>query len=248
METDWLREFISLTETSSFQETAVQFYTTQSTISKHLKKLEEEWGVSLLQRSSRHVELSEIGKLLCPSIKKILTAEEELKQLLNEQAEKKQTIFRIGSIPDTASYGITDILFRFHQKNPAIQIQFQEAESRILCDLVLNGTLEMAFVREPIEHPSEINRQLYCQDEMVAMLPANHPLAHFPSLSLKTLSNENFLFVREHSLLYQMAYRACQEAGFIPKVLFSAHHLDNLIDLTAKGMGITLLMKKQAVF
>jgi len=83
---------------------------------------------------------------------------------------------------------------------------------------------------------------------MAAVLPVNHPLANQKSVPLKMLANEHFLLVDKSTMLYKLAVTACELSGFEPKVDYSDHRLENLVELIIKGMGVALLMKPLALY
>lgn len=245
MELTLLKEFVILAETCSFQETAERLFTTQSTISKHLKQLETELGVRLFERTSRRVTLSEQGELFLPYARKMLQIQYDYQTAFYNQDKAARSTLTIGSIPGMAQYNITDILVRFNKENKNIRLNIIEAESIELIHLLRHNQCELAFVRELNENSSDLIKIPYCSDYLAALLPVSHPLANRYSLCLEELKEEDFLLIRENTFLYNLSVNACKKAGFTPHILYSGHHLDNIIDLTAKNMGIALLMMKQ---
>ena len=65
-------------------------------------------------------------------------------------------------------------------------------------------------------------------DHLVALIPLSHPLASSPSITLQQLKNDRFCFIKEGSLMYQMSMDACQNAGFIPDIIFTSHRIDSI--------------------
>lgn len=248
MEIEYIREFVKLTETKNFAETAEQLFTTQSTISKHLKKIETELGVQLFNRTSRQVELNKFGQLFLPYAKKILQMQYEYTTAFYNEIGELQEHLTIGSIPVMAQYNITDIIARFKQKNVNFSLTVIEAESNDLKEILRQDKCELAFIRETEIKTEEFAKIHYMDDTLVAVLPISHPFAQNKVLALKDLKNENFLLLEFHTMIYKLCINACYNAGFNPNITYNGHRIENIVDLVSKKMGISLLMKKQAEY
>lgn len=249
MEIEYIREFVILAETRNFAETADRLYSTQSTISKHLKSIEKELGSPLFTRTSRRVEINEFGQLFLPFARKMLQTQYEYKTALNNMIENNHNTVVIGSIPVMAQYKITDIIARFKRENKNITLKIIEAESSELKEMLRRGKCELAFIRDvSFEKDDEFTKIRYTDDTLVVVLPINHPLSQKESISLIELRNEDFLLLESNTMMYELCKYACQNAGFEPHVSYTGHRIENIIDLVRKGMGISLLMKKQALY
>lgn len=247
MELEHLRDFVMLAETRSFARTAEQLFTTQSTISKHIKSLENELGTPLFTRTSRHVELNDFGRLFLPYAEKILQIQYEYTTAFYNQMENKKSTLSIGSIPVMAQYRITDVIVQFKNENKNFKLNVIEAETEELKEHLRENRCEIAFVRES-ERPEEDFVSIpYYTDTLVALLPISHPLADRKSLALKELCQEDFVLLKEKTFLYDLCLTACQNAGFTPNVVFTGHRLENILDFVAKGLGISLLMERQTM-
>lgn len=245
MELEHIREFVNLAETRNFAETADRLFTTQSTISKHLKAMETELGVRLFDRTSRRVELNAFGKLFLPYAQTILNTQYEYQTAIYNHSENMRSTLNIGSIPVMAQYHITDIIMRFRRENTHFTLNVTEAEPSELIRLIQKGGCELAFIRETGGYDQNLTKIPYWTDRLVALLPAVHPLANRELLEIRDLSTEDFLFIKEKTYLYDLCVKVCTDAGFTPRIAFSGHRIENIIDFVAQGMGIALLMKQQ---
>lgn len=246
MDLTHIHEFVVLAETKSFAETAERLFSTQSTISKHLKQLEDELGVRLFDRTSRKVALNEYGNLFLPYAKTILNARYEYQTAFYNHQENLRMNLSIGSVPAMAQYKITDIIIRFKRENKKFSLDVIEAEPSELLSLIREGKCELAFIRETGEADEDLVKIPYYTDHLIALLPAAHPLAGHGTLPLKALAEEDFLFIKEKTYMHQLCENLCHQEGFHPHVVFSGHRLENIIDFVAKEMGVALLMKQQA--
>lgn len=248
MNLDYVREFITLTETKNFAETAERVFSSQSTISKHLKQLEKELGTALFSRTSRRVEINDYGRLFLPYAKSLLKTQYEYQTAFYNKLENISGILKLGSIPAMAQYNITDIIMQFKNQNKNFSVDVIETESADLKFLLRKEDCELAFIRDTGDADEDLTKIPYFKDHMAAVLPVHHPLAGQASINLSELSSENFIFLKENTFVYNLCMDLCREAGFTPHIFFSGHRIENITDFVAKNMGVSLLMKQQTQF
>lgn len=241
MDLKYIREFVTLAETKNFAETAERLFTTQSTISKHLKKLEEELGTELFTRTSRLVYLNKYGIAFLPFAKEFLNTENACTSAFYSLLHTSKEL-SIGSIPVMASYGITDVIMRFEKANPAISVNVIEADTSDLIRFLKEGKCEIAFLRNIESSESSLVSLDFAEDHLAVMLPKAHPLASRKFLSLSDLSDEKFVLLKEKTYLYDLCFDCCRKAGFSPKVVYTSHHIENLISFVKKDKAVSLIM------
>lgn len=241
MDLEYIREFVTLAETKNFAETAERLFTTQSTISKHLKKLEEELGAELFTRTSRQVYLNKYGMAFLPFAKEFLKTENACTSAFYELLHTSKEL-SVGSIPMMASYGITDAMMRFEKANPAIRVNVLEADTSDLIHCLKEGKCEIAFLRDIDHLESGFVSLTFAKDSLAAMLPKTHPLAAQESLSLTALADEKFVLLKEKTYLYDLCFDSCKKAGFSPNVVYTSHHFENLVSFVKKDKAVSLVM------
>jgi DNA-binding transcriptional LysR family regulator len=132
MEINYFREFVVLAQTGNFMEAAEQLYSSQSTLSKHIKNLEKELGVSLFDRTTRKVVLSKYGQILLPYAQQITELQDKYTAILQSSLETDRDILTVGSIRALAQYRITDVLVNFKQSHPKTIVNILQLSSRDL--------------------------------------------------------------------------------------------------------------------
>ncbi len=245
MEINYIDEFIKLVEIGNFQEAADKLYVSQSTLSRHIQSLENDLGVQLFNRTSRKVELNRFGEEFLSYAKQITALKDEYMQSISSQLELEDHLITLGVIPTMSRYHITDVLSGFQEENQDYQLKIIEADTAQLKDMLLDGTCDFAFIREYGEQESKLQRYPYFSDQLVAIIPQDHPLlSDQDSVSLSQLKLEPFLLLSEGSLMYSLAFDACKSSGFTPNVVFTGNNAENIIDLAGHGMGIGLLTRQ----
>lgn len=254
MDTERCKEFVVLARTKNFLEASEQLFISQSSLSKHVKSLEKELGVTLLNRSTRHVDLSPAGRVFLPYAKRIAQANYELQVALFDQSENERSLLNIGTIPVMVPYGITQILSHYEHENPSERLQMYEGDADELKDMLRHDKLELAFIREwdgdaaKDDGDEEFSTMLYTDDRLIAVLPSAHPLAGQVRVRLGDLANEEFLLLPKGSVMYALILDACATEGFVPQVRYQGKRAENIIDLVGRGMGVSLLMRKPAAY
>lgn len=248
MDISYFREFAVLAETGSYWAAAERLFLGQSSLSKHIQALERHLGAPLFDRTSRKVQLTPFGQRMLPYARQISQLQHEYQTAAYHYLHLGLDVLRIASIPAMAQYHITDTLLSFQSEYPSVQIQTMEEDTLVIREALLRQECDLAFFRDSplyLEHDPDKELQLakhpFCQDPLVAVLPSHHPLAGADHLELSRLAGEKFALIRQDSMPYKLCIRACQGAGFSPRVVFSSHHIDGLLDMVAKGNCVSLL-------
>ena len=248
MEINHLREFVILAETGNFMEAADQLYSSQSTLSKHIKKIERELGVQAFNRTTRKVGISNYGQQLLPYAKQIVELQDQYTAILKSSLDTDRAILTVGSIAGLAQYKITDVLVNFKKSHPLSTLNIIQASSKDLKELLHQRKCELAFVRDIDDEDGEFVKIPYVTDTIVAVLPITHPLASQKTIPLRMLADENFVLTVQQTLPYKLSIKACELSGFEPRVIYTDHEVENLVDLVIKGMGVSLLLKQLVLY
>lgn len=242
----YLYEFKITADKLNFSLAAEELFTSQASLSKHIGALESELGVRLFERTTHSVALSEYGAMLLPYAREICSSYDAFTEEFDAVREKDRGLVKVASIPVIAQYGITDAISAFGALYPDFELRLDEVEACDIASALREGRCEMAFMRYFSDPPA--GATLFCSDELVAVLSPDHSLAGRSSVALKELSDDVFLLMDEKTAIYDECISACVRAGFRPRMAYKSHRPENIIDLVAKGMGVSLLMRKQVSF
>ncbi|MDY2626921.1 MAG: LysR family transcriptional regulator [Lachnospiraceae bacterium] len=244
MEISYIKEFVILAETQNYLEASDALFISQSSLSKHIKALEKDLGVSLFDRTTRKVSLSEFGELFLPYAKEIADLQYQYTTAILNRTQNQHQSIVIGSVPMIAPYQITDCIMKFQEENNKFSVRLVEGESAALKDLLRQNKCDLAFIRDMKEEDDEFSKLPFTTDRLAAVFPAGHPLAQETSVDIARLKNERFLFLQPDTMLFNICTRACEAAGFSPDIIFTGKRAENIVDLVEKGMGVALLMRK----
>ena len=248
MEINYLKEFVILAQTGNFLEAADILYSSQSALSKHIKKMEMELGVPLFDRTTRKVSISKYGMLLLPYAKQIVELQEKYTTAITSNLENDRETLTIGSIYGLAQYKITDVLVSFKKSHPQLILNVLQASTEDLTEMLRQRKCEIALIRDIEDEEDEFVKLSFAIDTIAAVLPITHPLANRKMIPLQMLANENFLLTLPETMPYQLSMKACELSDFKPRVTYNDPEAENLVDLVAKGMGVSLLLKQLVLY
>ena len=205
MEIRYLKDFLVVAETQNFLEAAAILFCSQATLTKHIQRLELELGLKLFDRTTRKVTITKHGEMLLPYAREITDLNERLTELVREAKNESQQTLTIGSIPALAQYNITELLVSFKKMNPQATINVIQAGSEELEDLLRQKKCDLAFIRTYGEPAADFSHLSITEDELVVLLPINHPLANQKVISLDKLCHESFVLIPENTMLHRLS-------------------------------------------
>ncbi len=243
MEISVLEEFISLVETCSFQETAAIMNISQSSLTKHIHKLEEELNLSLFDRSSRSVKLNEFSKGFYPYAKQIVQTHHDGLAHLHELASQNVDQIIIAYTPVLGQYGLVDTIAAFSRKYPAHKLMTIESYQPL--SLLRQKKCNFAFISENDLTDDSYNRMIYRTDHLAAVLPDTHRFAGRTSVSLDDLRDEPMILHSSATTTpheeTQKFLELCAARNFTPNVVAESQYTATMVRYVGAGRGIAIL-------
>ena len=241
MELRHLRYFQALAEELNFSRAADRVHIVQSALSRQIAGLEQELGVRLFERTSRGVELTIAGKALRERVDLILPTLEDALDVTRLTAVGELGRLEIGFIAAAMWSVLPSILKEHRRRHPKVLFRLHELPmAGEHLEPLLDGSLDAAFVR-PIGQFRTISFRPLLREQLIAVLPADHPLAPRETIQLSELSEERFIltsptaYPEAHNLFHQ----ACLDAGFEPNILDQGDS-PNTMYMVAAGLGVAL--------
>jgi LysR family transcriptional regulator, transcription activator of glutamate synthase operon len=248
MELAQLRYLIALAEERHFTRAAAREHIAQPALSQQIRRLEDEVGLALVERTTRRVTMTEAGELLVARARRILAeldaAQTELQALKGVQVGHVS----VGALHTMGPIDLSLVLAIFHQRHPGVELTVREQSSEELAEMLRVDELDLAFlsVTERIESHGLGLHQLI-SEELVVILPPDHPLAHRRRVNMPELADEQFISFREGARLRELLVAAGQYAGFDPRVKLESNESGRIRRLVARGMGVAILPRSDAV-
>lgn len=242
MELRDLQAFMAIVEMGSFTKAANEFYVSQPSLSKSIKKLEGELRVELLDRSTRHVVLTDAGDIVYQQGKKVMHSIKDLHILLGDLMDVKTGQIKLGIPPLIGTLFFPGIARMFNKVYPDINLMLIERGAKLVGSLVENGEVDMGIIVLPTDE-KQFDFEPFIEDEFFVFINEQHPLAKRKEVSLIELRNEPFILFIEEFTLHDYVIDSCKEVGFTPIIGYKSSQWDLIIELVASNLGVTLLPK-----
>jgi len=191
MDISQLEVFLAVAREGGFSRAADKLYRTQSAVSQAIRKLESEIGESLFDRSSRDGQLTDAGRVLQEYAERLLNLRENAREALVELRELQKGKLVVGANEFTALY-LLRVLAEFRRLHPAIRIVVQRSLGSHIPDDVRHHNCEFGVLTYDPQDPELASVVVY-SDELIFVVPAQHPLARESRVSIRQLGAESFV-------------------------------------------------------
>ncbi|BDF95056.1 LysR substrate-binding domain-containing protein [Pseudoalteromonas haloplanktis] len=225
-----------------FRKAADACYVSQPTLSGQVKKLEQELGVTLFDRSTKQVTLTVQGERLLTQIKVILEQTQILKELAATSSAPLQGRVKIGIIPTIAPYLLPTLLTSMKEAFADSQFAFVEMQTANILTALDNGELDIAILADVPELKLYHTVNIYKEDFLVAMSNQNN-LAKRDKVALDELQSCSLLMLSDGHCFKDQAQQFCFAAGVDVSNEYQGNSLETLLALVAMDDGVTFVPK-----
>lgn len=236
-----LRYFVEVAKQKSFTKASEILFVSQPSISKMIKGLEVELKVTLLDRSEKEIELTDVGKVVYEQALDVLQLVDGIASSVNEFVDIKKGNVKLGLMPTVGVLLFPTLIGGFKKQYPQIDIQMVEYSAKLLEQHVENGVIDLGVTVLPVSSKFETVPLL--SEELVVIVDSKHQLVGNESIHLAQLKNESFILFTEDFILHDRVKHACIQAGFNPKVAYTSSLWDLVGEMVASRLGISLVPK-----
>ncbi|MDD1782115.1 DNA-binding transcriptional regulator OxyR [Enterovibrio sp. ZSDZ35] len=237
-----LEYLVALSEHQHFRKAAEACFVSQPTLSGQIRKLEDELGVVLLERTSRKVLFTDAGMQLVRQAQKILMEVKVLEEMASQQGEEMSGPLHVGFIPTVGPYLLPHIVPAIKEAFPELELFLHEAQTHQLVQQLEEGKLDCMILATVKETEHFIEMPLY-YEPMILAVPENHRWSKEKEVSMDSLQGETLLMLADGHCLRDQAMGFCFAAGANEDSRFRATSLETLRNMVAAETGITLLPK-----
>jgi len=234
-----LRVFVAVVEEGGVGRAALSLGITQPAVSQYIRALEEQVGHPLFERRGRSLVLSRVGEALLPEARRVVQALEEF-QLVARAWDRLETgQVMLGAATTMATYVVPTFLAQFHQAHPGVRVHLESGSSERLAERLRLGELELA-VLEGVEHWEGYVRHLFYEDELVLIVPPDHPWASWEEIPPEWLARESLVVRKPGSMTWRVLERAFEQAGLeiTPAFYTDNNEVTKRLVMAGAGVGI----------
>ena len=233
-----LRYFAAVVEFRHFGRAAESCNVSQPTLSSQIRKLEEELGVTLLERTNKRVDVTPVGRQILEHAQRVLAEAGQIESVARAARDPLVGALRLGVIPTLAPYLLPLILGPLRDAYPGLAIELWEDQTRLLIEGLRSHRLDAALVASPLG-THEIAEVPLFAEPLVAVLPPGHKLAVAETVDEAALATDLLVMADGHCLVNQSLAACGAKAGL--QSAMQAATLETLVNLVAAGYGTTLI-------
>lgn len=229
--------FLKTVEYGSFTKAAEVLHYSQSGISRMIGDLEKEWNLSVLERGRSGVRLTSDGIKLLPYVQRVCREYQNLLEQVDRQCGLETGLIRIGTISSIATHWLPPVIKEFQKDYPNIEYELLSGDYGEIEEWLLTGRVDCGFLLLPASAELEIIPLK--RDEMMVIMPQDHPLADCEAFPLKALEEEPFMLLErgEKSEVSQLL----SQLDLHPKVRFVTLDDYAIMSMVESGLGISIL-------
>jgi DNA-binding transcriptional LysR family regulator len=240
-----LRLFAAVVEHDGFSAAARVVHVSQPAISRAVRDLEAQVGVSLMERSPRGVKLTTAGETLYSHARGVFASERAAEEALAAIKGVERGRLRIGASFNIAAYALPAVIDAFVARHPGIDITLSALHTRQLSELLVAFELDVAIAEVPVSDP-RIDVRHWRWDEMIVVAAAGHPLAGRRGVSPALLSRELFVLREPESGTRAMVLAGLRAAGVVPARTMAVDSAEAIKQLVAAGVGVGVVSRAAA--
>lgn len=237
-----LYSFLVLSEELHFRKAAEKLFLSQPGLSKQIQSLENQLGVSLLDRNQRNVRLTPCGHYLKQQVEILNGFLTKTSEKLKHIAEGTEGELQIGFVGSAMQQVIPQLIKTCNTKLPNIHFEFNEMANHSQIEALQKHQLDLGFVRLD-KSPEGIHLDQIAEEHFSLVIPKDHPIHQKTFTSVKQFSEDSFiLFSSDYSSTYYTKIMSIfSDAGFYPKVSHKSIHANTIFRLVENGLGVAIV-------
>lgn len=247
-----LRYLVAVSETGHFRKAAEQCSVSQPTLSIAIKKLEEELGISLFERTHHKVATTPTGEQIVEQARTVLQEAQNLRRLAELGKDPLGSMLSVGAIYTVGPYLFPRLISRLQQLAPKMPLFIEENYTASLRGKLSGGELDAIFVALPFTETEVVTRSLF-DEPFVVLLPQDHALASQTHIDTRSLAEHRVLLMGEGHCFRDQVLEACpglqqaiREKSALGNTVVEGSSLETLKHMVASGLGITVLPESAA--
>jgi len=235
-----LQYFVKLADLRHFSKAADACFVSQPTLSTQIRKLEDELGVQLVERTPKNIMLTPVGAEIAERARLVLSDIDQIRAVARCAGDPADGKLRLGLFPTLAPYLLPHVVPIIRKDYPNLSLHLAEEKTEDILKMLQQGQLDAALLALPISGDG-LEVEILFQEPFVLAVPGGHPLRKKEQISLKDLNGDELLLLDEGHCLREHALEVCALAGANERVDFHATSMETLRQMVAADVGITLM-------
>ena len=235
-----LKYTLAVAEHGNFTTASDKCFVTQPTLSMQVQKLEEELGVVIFNRSTKPLQVTEIGQKVLSQAKKIVEESSRMNDVISEEKGIIGGTLKVGIIPTVSSTLLPLFLNIFTKKHKNVELKIEEFNTETINQKLEDNTIDCAIAATPLNNNRIIERPLY-YEPFVAYVPEHHFLAGNKILEIDDLSNGDILILKDGHCFRSQVLSICSFEDLNKQYELKSGSFETLINLSNNGPWMTII-------
>lgn len=237
MELRQLRYLDAVARHRSFTRAALELHIAQSALSQQVSRLERELGVELLRRTTRRVEVTEAGELVLERGRRALAEAEGVRADVDALQGLVRGTLRLGGVPLVGPADPAALIADFIRAHPGVAVTVRDDVALTLLGQLREGSLDLVVALVDPDTLDGLDGVRLLDEELVVVAPRDHALARAKRVRVERLASEALVTYGAGSALREVLHALVPDA----RVIAEANELEIVRELTARGLGVTLM-------
>lgn len=242
-----LRYIVALAQERHFGRAAEKCHVSQPTLSVAVKKLEDQLGVLLFERSAADVKITEIGRRIVEQAERVLLEASQIRDIAESGRDSLSGPMRLGTIYTIGPYLLPSLIPLLHERAPHMPLEIQENYTHKLAESLKKGEIDVAIIALPFLEPGIVTQPVYDEPFRV-VLPVAHPWAEREAIEADRMQEEPLLLLGAGNCFRDQVLEACPRCahGTGLQKTMEGSSLETIRHMVATGLGVTVLPSSAA--
>lgn len=235
-----LKYTLAVAEHGNFTTASEKCFVTQPTLSMQVQKLEEELGVTIFNRSTKPLKVTDIGQKILFQAKKIIEESTRMNDVISEEKGIIGGTLKVGIIPTVTSTLLPLFLNIFTKKHKNVELIVEEFNTETILKKLEDNSIDCAIAATPLKSERVIERPLY-YEPFVAYVPDHHALSNNKYLDIEDLSNSGLLILKDGHCFRNQVLNLCSLDDINKQYELRSGSFETLINLSNSGPWMTII-------
>jgi DNA-binding transcriptional LysR family regulator len=232
-----LQAFLAVAERSSFRAAAEDMHISQPALSRRIEKLEAQLGARLLERTTRRVSLTQVGRVFLERARNAIDELDNAVLSIGDLSAQLGGRVTVACVPSVAYYFLPSIIRDYAERFPRIRVRLIDETANIVLNSVVSGRADFGVCFFGTQEP-EVDFKPVLREEFVLAMRRDHPYASRRSVSWDELGQERFMTVAKESGNRLLIDDALAKSGKHASGVFEVSHVMTLLGLVEAGLGV----------
>jgi DNA-binding transcriptional LysR family regulator len=240
MDIQGIQAFLSVSETGSFSRAADTLFLTQPAVSKRIQALEQSLGIALFDRIGKSVRLTEAGRALLPSCRRIIDEVAESQRIISNLRETTSGSLDLATSHHIGLHRLPPVLREFSRRFPEVELKLSFMDSEQACEQILGGEIELAIITLPGEPDNRLDLMPVWHDPLCIAVSKHHQLAATGRHSVKHLLEYDAILPAAETYTRKLIDQALGLDESV-RILIETHYLETIKAMVQAGLGWSML-------